>query len=134
MEKSKFSGIIVPLSAIERERVDTMNQKEKALTNRLKELRESIEKAIELKEGVKVIDYDENYILIAKSVNFSVNIFNNNNKFQPQTRPENKRYCVLSLIHYGEKTNDKAEELLRMGCKIHNVSSISDISWVVDEI
>jgi hypothetical protein len=86
-------------------------------------------------EFLEVTDFDGG-LLIAKTIELSVNIENNRPTFQPYSKTEKKKYCTVSIIEYSEYAQRPAfiHELFKSGCPILEIFSDRMVKEVLEAI
>lgn len=120
-----------------RQQAEARKKIEEDQRRRYEELKQYLKEVIYDTPGMMLISEEENYMLIAKSTNLSVNIHKNANPFQPFHKEKDASMCIISLIDYGpkKKCSELYEELMEVpGCKVYRVSHIADVDYIFKQL
>ena len=81
---------------------------------------------------------DFGYVVIAKSVELTVNRVKNQSIFQPYESNNIEKYCLLSIIQvkgvYLERTPKFVDSLLDIDCPVYKIARIEEVNRVLDGI
>lgn len=113
----------------------------------LKGIREELEDCLSLRPDFTVIELNENWALVARSVVLKVNVTSNPNGFQPFEKTVEAKKCILCIIQYGEgpKRGENSKNgckdiphmayiLKKKGCQVIQLNSKYDVDGKLNEI